>query len=197
MNEKVVSYDEKLENDLAMTELPLMIPISAENNECVCCGRCCDDYLPITNEEIEVIDEYLKKNKLRAQKSKYEIHIDGKLAFAPGCPFRNNRTNKCKIYDIRPAICRKYQCDKSVEEIDFNNKDTLIRSMRLIFFNDDVNQKFMEDQYHVKLYGRNRVESSLESIFKDIEDLTKGIETNMEYILKNIDDLASKIKKAD
>ena len=33
------------------------------------------------------------------------------------CPFRDERNKKCLIYDIRPEICRVFQCNQERDEI--------------------------------------------------------------------------------
>ena len=33
------------------------------------------------------------------------------------CPFRNNMEKRCEIYEVRPAICRDFRCDKPKKQI--------------------------------------------------------------------------------
>ena len=63
-----------------------------------------------------------------------------------------DRTNKlCKIYDVRPHICRTFRCNKTTEQLEkekenahvnaywnrlIDNEVTNITDMRLLFYND-------------------------------------------------------------
>lgn len=104
------------------------------NGICSGCGECCGDILHLSKREIKKIDEYLKKHKIEATPRNIMVLYDNT------CPFRNNKEKKCKIYEVRPDICRVYKCDKTPEEVyknrELNNSQRLTRSMRNLFFND-------------------------------------------------------------
>ena len=80
-------------------------------NDGVCsnCGECCSDFLPVTVKEIQTIRKYIKRNRIREQ-----VHFlpTAKAAIDMICPFRNNNEKRCEIYEVRPMICRDFQCDK-------------------------------------------------------------------------------------
>ena len=88
-----------------------------ENGKCSGCGSCCGNYLPISTKEIKTIKRYIKKNGIHEQ-----VHIfptaEPMQDFT--CPFRSDKEKKCLIYEVRPAICRDFQCDKPKKHIAAN-----------------------------------------------------------------------------
>lgn len=105
------------------------------NGKCSSCGQCCGDILHLSKQEIKTIDDYLKIHKVEPTPRNVFAAYDNT------CPFRDNDKKICKIYEVRPQICRTYQCDKTPEEAvrnrELNNKGKLPRSMRNLFFNDN------------------------------------------------------------
>lgn len=127
-----------------------------KNGMCSNCGECCSDTLHLSNEEIKRIDEYLKEHKITP--APYRTINNGNETLDNGCPFRNDVMKLCTIYPVRPEICQVFKCDTPVEKAikirDFTNYNKLPRSMRLVFFNDDRNQRLMKKYFGLKLYGR-------------------------------------------
>ena len=81
------------------------------NGKCIGCGRCCSNLLPMTDEEIKVIKQYIKANGI-----KEHSHIVAPLATPTidmTCPFLDDSKycEKCTIYEVRPKICRDFICD--------------------------------------------------------------------------------------
>ena len=70
--------------------------------ECSKCGECCSNFLPVCQEEIEKIQEYVIKNNIQPNKSM--LVMQNKLA----CPYFSGK--KCFIYEVRPAICKCFYC---------------------------------------------------------------------------------------
>ena len=80
-----------------------------KDGQCSNCGSCCSRFLPVSGKEIKVIRRYVRKKKIREQWHLYPT------AFPQDdwtCPFRSEAERKCMIYEVRPAICRDFQCDK-------------------------------------------------------------------------------------
>lgn len=71
---------------------------------CSKCGECCTNFLPVTQKEIEIIQEYVIANKIRPQKQM--LVMQNRLT----CPYYNGK--KCLIYEVRPLICREFYCYK-------------------------------------------------------------------------------------
>ena len=84
-----------------------------KDGKCSNCGECCSDFLPVSNKEIQTIRKYVQSR-----------HIKEQIHFLPTrnpfidftCPFRNNQEKRCEIYEVRPAICRDFRCDKPKKE---------------------------------------------------------------------------------
>lgn len=122
------------------------------NGECSNCGECCGDTLPLSKSDINKIDNYLKKHKIEPTPKNLLAYIDNT------CPFRDNKNKKCKIYEVRPEICRVYKCDKTPEEVYKNREivsfDKLERSMRDLFFHDNSNAKLISNLTKMPIYDR-------------------------------------------
>lgn len=83
----------------------------ADNGKCVGCGNCCSNILPMTDKEIKVIKQYIKKHKIK--ECKHTIPL-AEPVLDMTCPFLNTskKTEKCTIYSVRPAICRCFICSE-------------------------------------------------------------------------------------
>ena len=105
--------------------------------------------LHLDNEEIQRIDNYLKKHKVY-QANKGEINIR--------CPFRDDFLKRCTIYEARPNICRVFKCDTPPEKAKFTrdeiNTNKKPRSMAELFFNDTSKIEFLKDKLNIKIYRR-------------------------------------------
>lgn len=84
------------------------------DGKCSNCGSCCSNLLPMSAKEIKVIKRYIKKKGIKEQVRRWPA------AATPAdftCPFRSDAERKCLIYEVRPAICRDFQCDKPRKQI--------------------------------------------------------------------------------
>ena len=88
-----------------------------QDGECSNCGQCCSRFLPISAKEVKPIKRYIKKNHIKEQKHFYPTAqpMDDWT-----CPFRSEKERKCLIYEVRPAICRDFRCDKPAKQIKAN-----------------------------------------------------------------------------
>ena len=88
-----------------------MDKIFAKDGKCSRCGQCCSAHIPITDKDISRIKSYVLENHVKPIvhcESTNQIFLD--LL----CPFlKQNKdgTSECTIYEIRPGICKLYQCD--------------------------------------------------------------------------------------
>lgn len=107
-----------------------------KNGECSNCGNCCSDFLPISPEEILRIEKYIKKHGIKEQKHFLPTAIVPMIDMV--CPFRSNAERKCVIYEVRPAICRDFRCDKPRKNIEADKAMYhglyAPHSMRMTFF---------------------------------------------------------------
>lgn len=88
--------------------------------QCSRCGECCTNFLPVTQKEIEIIQDYVIANKIRAQKQM--LVMQNRLT----CPYYDGK--KCLIYEVRPLICKEFYCYKkpTAELANKFEKDTYI-----------------------------------------------------------------------
>jgi Fe-S-cluster containining protein len=76
---------------------------------CTECGSCCGALLPVSRKELDRIVEYVERNGVKP-------YVDRgpwvQVEFDLTCPFldRGKRRNKCRIYEVRPFICRVFNC---------------------------------------------------------------------------------------
>lgn len=82
------------------------------NHKCSGCGSCCGEYLPLRKKDEFRINDFLIANP--DFKPSFSIHNDTKNLYVI-CPFLDEKTNKCRIYDIRPYVCRDFKCDRNKE----------------------------------------------------------------------------------
>lgn len=90
-----------------------------KDGKCSNCGQCCSNFLPMSDSEIDRIKKYVRRHQIKEQRHFIPL-ADPFLDFT--CPFRNNSEKRCVIYDVRPAICRDFQCDKPKKGI-WANRD--------------------------------------------------------------------------
>lgn len=82
------------------------------NGKCSGCGACCSNLLPMSEKEIRTIRKYIKKNGIKECKHRIPFK---KTSYDMTCPFldTDKSCNKCRIYEVRPMICRKFVCDNA------------------------------------------------------------------------------------
>lgn len=106
-----------------------------QNGECSNCGQCCSRFLPVSAKEVKAIKRYIQKHRIKEQR-----HLLPTASYTDDwtCPFRSEAERKCLIYEVRPAICRDFRCDKPAKQIKAN-KDMYhgryqVVDMRMEFF---------------------------------------------------------------
>lgn len=75
--------------------------------KCSKCGECCSCFLPICQEELDIIQEYVIKNNIKPQTQM--LVMQNRLC----CPYYNGK--KCLIYEVRPLICKEFYCNKKTD----------------------------------------------------------------------------------
>lgn len=75
--------------------------------KCSCCGECCTTFLPVCQEEINTIQEYVMENNIRP--NKVALVMQNLLT----CPYYDGK--KCMIYEVRPMICKEFYCYKKAD----------------------------------------------------------------------------------
>ncbi len=95
-----------------------------DNGKCTSCGECCSNMLPMTKEEIQIIKKYKRKHHIQ------DTSYDANVGFNFICPFRDNSRKICTIYEVRPAICKDFKCDKPAKGIKVSSE--LSRAQRKV-----------------------------------------------------------------
>lgn len=78
--------------------------------KCSQCGACCSSLLPLSDREIRKIRAYIKRHHVMpVRHSEDDSVIDGV------CPFcdTSKEREKCRIYKVRPNICRRFICSET------------------------------------------------------------------------------------
>lgn len=96
-----------------------MFETNCVNGKCVGCGNCCTELLPMTLKEVETIQNYVKENKIKPY-SEIFFEYNGVPSMNLMCPFRDLDTKTCRIYEVRPNICRQFKCNQDTRVIEKN-----------------------------------------------------------------------------
>lgn len=82
------------------------------DGKCSGCGSCCTALLPMTDYELIQLKKYVKENNIEV------CHHGGENCIDMICPFCDlaKEKDKCRIYEVRPRVCRTYICSKRVDK---------------------------------------------------------------------------------
>ena len=116
------------------------------NGECIGCGECCSNLLPMTDKEVKRIRHLVRKRQLKPIN-----HIPAPLmnAIDTVCPFMDDKLGdkKCTIYSHRPWICRDFKCDKYGRDFSIDPnfvahaEEYQVRNVRETFWDEKGNAK--------------------------------------------------------
>lgn len=76
--------------------------------QCSKCGECCSPFLPVCQEEIDIIQRYVIENNIKPNTTM--LVMQNRLQ----CPYFDGK--KCLIYEVRPLICKEFYCNKKPTE---------------------------------------------------------------------------------
>lgn len=104
-----------------------------DNGKCTQCGGCCSTLLPLTQSEIKRIKQYISANNITECKRLFPL--SGNVTFDLTCPFLDTtkKEEKCKIYKVRPKICKEFICDPNQRK-KLKVEDVVFVDMRETFF---------------------------------------------------------------
>lgn len=105
---------------------------TSKDGKCSGCGNCCSNLLPLTKSEIVTIKKYIKRHKIKPVDHYSAVTAEKSIDWI--CPFRHEQKG-CLIYEVRPAVCRAYQCNKKPISIAKNLKDIGISRSQLNEYN--------------------------------------------------------------
>jgi Fe-S-cluster containining protein len=85
------------------------------------CSICCHDYIICSPAESVVIAKYMHDKKLTADKVRLHVSAN-KAVFDSFAPDHANRIcplldpwGQCKVYEVRPLVCRNHYCTRDFE----------------------------------------------------------------------------------
>ena len=78
------------------------------NHVCSRCGQCCGLFIPFTGKEVSVIKKYVKEHNI-TQTNRIDTVTN---SFKAHCCFYDEENKLCKIYEVRPYVCRDFKCDR-------------------------------------------------------------------------------------
>lgn len=107
--------------------------------KCSNCGACCSGVLPIAKADVDRIKAYLRAYEIREQRR------EGRQGVDLTCPFRDEMHKKCLIYEVRPAICRQFMCNYTIDDLRAAKR----------FFHDRHDVVFMRGEF----FGNREVEN--------------------------------------
>ncbi len=87
-----------------------------DNGTCIQCGDCCGSLLPLNDDEIKRIKKFVRDNNVKP--CRHTTLMPG-TTFDLTCPFLDEakKDKKCRIYKVRPLICRLYKCDWNTDKV--------------------------------------------------------------------------------
>lgn len=89
--------------------------------KCSRCGECCGAVpLPITRAEEKRIRKYIKEHNIPYQDTRLWKDEKGNVNEDLRCVFYDYDEKKCRIYEVRPSICRRFRCNLSPNDIEVN-----------------------------------------------------------------------------
>ena len=103
---------------------------------CNNCGRCCANILMLSQNEINIIKNYIKKYNIVPTNLNQVFDIEQQNI----CPFRDINNKKCKIYKVRPSICQSFNCNSDYSSI-MNYKGVKAINMLHTFYPHEYTNK--------------------------------------------------------
>ena len=86
------------------------------SGSCQQCGKCCANVLLLSDAEIKKIKKYILTHNIQSVNRQSVL-----LPYQDICPFLTT-DNKCNIYEVRPSICKRYQCyEEPKYDLDYRN----------------------------------------------------------------------------
>lgn len=77
------------------------------NGNCSRCGDCCGLFVPLTEEEVNIVRQYVKKHNIKPT-NRFNPLLN---QFKATCCFYNEVEKKCNIYEARPYVCSHFICN--------------------------------------------------------------------------------------
>lgn len=143
----------------------------SDGGKCSRCMQCCTDFLPMTNKEINSIRKYMRSHPNVVEN--IATAEDGSLLLL--CPFISEKG--CQVYEVRPAICRGFNC-WDTEEVILANKEKVNQYVRTVG-GVNHNQCELNDykSLHLIFFNNKEYDSYVKFIFQHNKDKKSFITT--------------------
>lgn len=82
------------------------VEVNAIEGKCSKCGKCCGLFIPVTKKEVDIIKKYVIENNIQPENR----YVGNDLELR--CPFLDLNKQVCKIYTVRPYVCRDFICSR-------------------------------------------------------------------------------------
>lgn len=109
-----------------------------KGGKCSGCGNCCSNFLPMSQKEVDAIHRYIRKHDIKECKHLLPV---AEPVLDMNCPFldTDKKSEKCRIYPVRPEICKQFICDNG-QRVKHNRK--LLGQTRTVI---DVRKEFFNE----------------------------------------------------
>ena len=104
----MMMYTQSLDDYVSETHKVKDLTIDGKRSQC---GGCCCNTPPLTDKEIKNIRYYVKANNIQPSYAPGLLLMAGNV-YDNTCPFLDHSKDKekCKIYSVRPHICKSFIC---------------------------------------------------------------------------------------
>ncbi len=84
-----------------------LIPFNNQSFKCLQCGKCCQQrFVPLSRNDIDRISDNLDREDFIVFFPQFDKYTIERRKWDNSCYFLDDE--KCRIYDIRPLVCRLY-----------------------------------------------------------------------------------------
>lgn len=135
------------------------------NGECSRCGSCCGLFIPFTDEELDIIKEYVKLHNIQPY-NRINVLTN---QFNAQCCFFDATEKKCRIYPARPYVCRDFICNRKDWQIYRDKYEKMAK------YNSTINNKTIMATFDDMVYGN--YEPILRYIFGILPVTDNGVES--------------------
>ena len=105
--------------------------------ECIQCGKCCANILMVSDKEVQTIKQYLKKHPMIKVHNRNTMFMTEDVNICPFLHEDNHGEKYCSIYNVRPSICRSFNCKEEYNKM-MNYKG--VRAINMLFTFGGENQ---------------------------------------------------------
>lgn len=115
-----------------------------DNGKCTNCGSCCPDILSIDEFDFVRIKNYVKEHDIK--ESHHPLWKEGDVDLT--CPFRDHENKICKIYEVRPKVCRGFIRSRNQSDAQkfrdsiIEDSNNICRSFRIMIYNHGADNDF-------------------------------------------------------